>query len=162
MTRKEIYSVIDSLDDNKAAGPGEISIRLIKSCNLVISIHLQFALNECIKEKIFPTKMKLAYIAPIFKKGDKLDSTNYRPFSVTPTFAKKFERLLLTKMMEFIDKHKIINKEQFGFQKKKSATDAVLELVETVSANLEQGKEIVAIILDLAKAVDSISHNFFL
>ena len=89
VTRKEIYSVIDSLDDNKAAGPGEISIRLIKSCKLAISIHLQFALNECIKEKIFPTKMKLAYIALIFKKGDKLDSTNYRPFSVTPTFAKK-------------------------------------------------------------------------
>ena len=65
-------------------------------------------------------------------------------------------------MMEFIDKHKFINKEQFGFQKKKSATDAVLELVETVSANLDQSKETFAILLDLAKAFNSISHNFFL
>ena len=65
-------------------------------------------------------------------------------------------------MMEFIDKHKIINKEQFGFQKKKSAADAVLELVETVSANLDQRKETVAIFLDLAKAFNSISHNIFL
>ena len=40
-----------------------------------------------------PTKMKLAYVTPIFKKGDKLDSTNYRPISVTPSFAKIFERL---------------------------------------------------------------------
>ena len=118
MTREELYSVIDSLDDNKAAGPGEISIRLIKSCKLAIGVHLQFALNECIKEKIFPTKMKLAYVTPIFKKGDKLDSTNYRLISVTPSCAKIFERLLLTQMMDFIDKHKIINKEQFGFQKK--------------------------------------------
>ena len=116
MTRKELYSVSDSLDDNKAAGPGEISIRLIKSCKLAIGIHLQFALNECIKENVFLTKMKLAYVTPIFKKGDKLDSTNYRPISVTPSFAKIFERL--TQIMEFIDKHKIINKEQFGFQKK--------------------------------------------
>ena len=90
MTRKELYSVIDSLDDNKAAGPGEFSIRLIKSCKLAIGIHLQFALNECIKENVFPTKMKLAYVTPIFKKGDKLDSTNYRPISVTPSFAKNF------------------------------------------------------------------------
>ena len=66
----------------------------------------------------FPTKMKLAYVTPIFKKGDNLDSTNYRPFSVTPSFAKIFERLLLTHMMEFVDKHKIINYEQFRFQKK--------------------------------------------
>ena len=88
-TRKEVYSVIDSLDDNKAAGPGEISIRLIKSCKLAIGVHLQFTLNECIKEKIFPTKMKLAYKTPTFKKGDKLDSTNYRPISVTK-FCKNF------------------------------------------------------------------------
>ena len=62
--------------------------------------------------------MKLAYVTPIFKKGDKLDSTNYRPISVTPSFAKISERLLLPQMMEFIDTHKIINEEQFGFQKK--------------------------------------------
>ena len=162
MTKKELYSVIDSLDNNKAAGPGEFSIRLIKSGKLAIGAHLQFALNQCIKENVFPTKMKLAYVTPIFKKGDKLDSTNYRPISVTPSFAKIFERLLLTQIMEFIDKHKIINKEQFGFQKKKSATDAVLELVETVSANLDKSKETVAIFLDLAKAFNSISHNIFL
>ena len=63
--------------------------------------------------------MKQAYVTPIFKKCDKLDSTNYRTISVTPSFAKIFERLLLAQMMDFIDKHKIINTEQFGFQKKK-------------------------------------------
>ena len=128
---------------------------------LAIGIHLQFALNECINENVFPTKMKLAYVTPICKKGDKLDSTNYRPISVTPSFAKIFERLLLTQIMEFIDRHKIINKEQFGFQKK-SLQHAVLELVETVSAILDKSKEIVAIFLDLAKAFNSISHNNFL
>ena len=117
VTRKELYSFIDSPDDNKAAGPGEVSVRLIKSCKLAIGVHLQFALNECNKEKIFPTKMKLACVT-IFKKSDKLDSKNYRPISITPSFAKIFERLLLTQMMDFIDKHKIFIKEQFEFQKK--------------------------------------------
>ena len=88
VTRKELFSVIDSLDDNKAAGFDEISIRLIKSGKLAIGVHVQFALNEYIQEKIFPTKMKLAYVTPIFKKGDKLDSASYRPVSVTPIFAK--------------------------------------------------------------------------
>ena len=111
MTRKELYSAIDPLDDNKAAGPGEISIRLIKCCKLAIGIHLQFALNECIKEKVLPSKMKPAYVTPIFQTGDKSDSTNYQPISVTPSFARIFERLLLTQIMEFIDRHKIINKQ---------------------------------------------------
>ena len=62
--------------------------------------------------------MKLAFVTTIFKESDKLDSTNYRPISLTPSFAKIFERLLLTQMMDFIGKHKIINEEQLGFQKK--------------------------------------------
>ena len=64
-------------------------------------------------------------------------------------------------MKEFVDKPKIINKEQFGFQKK-STTDAVSEVVETVSSNLDRSKETVAIFLDLAKAFNSISHKIFL
>ena len=56
VTRKEIFSVIDSLDDNKAAGPGEISIRPIKSLKLAVGVHLQFALYECIKEKFSQLK----------------------------------------------------------------------------------------------------------
>ena len=88
VTKKELYSVIDSLDNNKTAGPSKIPIRLIKSCKLAVDVHLQFALNECINEKIFPTKMKLAYVAPILKKGDKLDNPNYRPISLTPSYAK--------------------------------------------------------------------------
>ena len=46
----------------------------------------------------------------------------------------------------------------WGANKKKSATDAVLQLVETVSSNFDQSKENVAIFLDLV----SISHNIFL
>ena len=91
-----------------------------------------------------------------------MDSTNYRPISKTPSFAKNFERLLLTQMTDFIDKYKIVNKELFGFQKKKSATNSVLQLVETVSSNLYQSKETVVIFLDLVKAFNSISHNIFL
>ena len=65
-------------------------------------------------------------------------------------------------MTDFIDKHKIVNNEQFGFQKKVSKTDAILELVETVSYNLDQRKETVANFLDLVKPFNSISHNNFL
>ena len=87
-----------------------------------------------------------------FQKSDKLDSTKDRPISVTQSLGKVFERLFLTQMIEFIVKHKIINRKQFKFHNKKSATDAALELVETVSSKLDQSKETVAIFLELAKA----------
>ena len=104
-------------DDKKAAGLGKISVRLIKSCKKTVGVHLQLALYEFNTEKFFPTKIKLAYVKPIFKKSDKLDSTNYRPISMTLSFAKILERLLLTPMTDFNHQHKFINKEQFGFEK---------------------------------------------
>ena len=99
-----ISTIFSGLFFRISAGPGEISIRLIKSCKFTIG-EIYICLNECNKKKVFPTKMKLAYVTPIFKKGDKLDSPNYRPISLTPSFAKIFERLLLTQMMNFIGKH---------------------------------------------------------
>ena len=54
-----------------------------------------------------------------------------------------------------------MNKELFGFQNKKSSTDAALFFAEIVTENLEIGKNIAAIFLDLAKAFNSISHKIF-
>ena len=68
---------------------------------------------------MLPDILKEAYVTPIYKKGDPLEAENYRPISVTPTLAKIFERLLLQQMLEHVEKYEIINKNQFGFLKKK-------------------------------------------
>ena len=65
-------------------------------------------------------------------------------------------------MMDHINKNNLLNKEQFGFQNKKSSTDALLFFTETVVENHENGKNTAAIFLDLVKAFNSISHNIFL
>ena len=36
--------------------------------------------------------------------------TNYRPISVTPTFAKVFERLLLNQLVDYLEKYALLNK----------------------------------------------------
>ena len=87
---------------------------------------------------------------------------NCRPHSVTPTFAKLFEKLLFFQLIDHINKNNLLNKEQFGFQNKKSSTDAVLFFTETVIENHEKGQNTAAIFLPLAKAFNSISHKIFL
>ena len=75
---------------------------------------------------------------------------NNQPISVTPIFAKLFEKLLLFQMMDQIIKNNLLNKEQFGFQNKKTPIDAVLLYTETVIENRENEKKTAAILLDLA------------
>ena len=92
---RKIYKVIDNLDNNnKAPGQGYINAWALKSGNYAIGTHLQLIFNDCIHEKVFPTILKDANITTIFKKGDVSVLTNYRPISVTPTFAKVFETIL--------------------------------------------------------------------
>ena len=160
-TLREIYKVIENLDNHKAPGPGYINAWALKSGKYAIGAHLQIIFNDCIQEKIFPTILKDAHITPVFKKGDVSVLTNYRPISVTSTFAKVFERLLLNQLLEYLEKFALLNKKQFGFQCRKSSTDAVLYFIEKILGNM-QDNDTGAVFLDLAKAFNSISHEIFL
>ena len=51
---------------------------------------------------------------------------------------------------------------QFGFQKHKSSTNAVLHLIEALQENYDNLKISVDVFFDLAKAFNSISHKIFL
>ena len=127
---REIYKVIDNLDNNKAPGPVYINAWALKSGKYALGTHLQIIFHGCIQEKVFPTILKDAHITPNFKKGDVSVLTNYRSISVTPTFAKVFERLSLNQLVEYLEKFALLNKKQFGFQSRKSSTDAVLYFIK--------------------------------
>ena len=88
ITRKELFTVIDQLPQNKAAGPALFTTWSFKCSKMSIGTHLQFAINECMSKNVFPDVHKKAYVTPILKKGDPLEAENYRPISVTPTLAK--------------------------------------------------------------------------
>ena len=162
VTLKELYDAIDSLDNNKSPGPGVFNAWAIKAAKFAIGTHLQSVFNTCISQNIFPEKLKLAFISPVYKKGDVKICENYRPISITPMFAKLFERILLNQVNEFMQKEKILNGTQFGFQKHKSSTDAVLHLIEALQENYDNLKISLAVFIDLAKAFNSISHEIFL
>ena len=95
LTLKEIYKTIDSLENSKSPGPGLVYAWALKSAKYAIGTHLQFIFSECIQNSVFPTVLKHAYVTPIHKKGSTTQVCNYRPNSVTPTFAKLFEKILL-------------------------------------------------------------------
>ena len=43
---------------------------------------------------IFPTQLKFAEVKPIFQKGDKNVTSNYRPISLLTSFSKIFEKVI--------------------------------------------------------------------
>ena len=123
----------------------------MKSGKYALGTNLQIIFNDCIQEEVLPLILKDTHITPIFKKGDISVLTNCRPISVTPTFAKVFERLLHNQLVENLEKFALLNKKQFGFQSRKSSTDAVLYFIDKIIGTLEDNNDTGAVFLDLAK-----------
>ena len=65
----------------------------------------------------FPQQVKTAKIIPVYKKGDPLDCTNYRPISLLSNLGKLTEKLIHSRMNTFLEDHKCFNKNKFGFRK---------------------------------------------
>ena len=61
-TLREIYEVIDNLDNNKAPGPGYINAWALKSGKYATGTYLQIIFNDSIQEKVLPTIPKYAHI----------------------------------------------------------------------------------------------------
>ena len=80
---------LDNLNINKPGGPDEISPKLIK----IFGHHLTLLFNKSLQLGQVPCQWKMANVSATFKgKGNKNDSTNYRPISITSCLGKILEK----------------------------------------------------------------------
>ena len=157
----EIKNVISCLKEG-APGRDGISSRNIKLIKESISVPLTNLVNLSFEQGVFPSELKLAIITPLYKAKDPMFFNNYRPISLLSVFSKIIERLMYSRLLNFIDKHKIFNKLQFGFRNNHSTFMALVILVENLVNALDNGKCAVGIFLDFQKAFDTVDHGILL
>ena len=162
ITPYEIRKIIDKLDTSKATGLDGIGPKILKHCGDVITPSLASIINKSIQHGMFPDKLKLAKVLPILKSGNKDDPNNYRPISILPTVSKIFERHIATQMQIFFEKTNIIHKTQSGFRKHHSCHTALLRLINAWLEDVDSGKLIGTIFLDLRKAFDLVDHEILI
>jgi len=62
----------------------------------------------------------------MYKKGDRMNPTNYRPISLLTSFSKIFENSLYIRLTEHFNSNKLLVGNQFGFRKGVATEDAIL------------------------------------
>ena len=100
----------------------------------------------------------MAKVIPIFKKDDLLDYVNYRPISLLPIFSKIFEKIIYSRMYEFLELNKLIYNRQFGCRANHSTNHALLSMTESIKSFLDSGDFVAGIFIDLEKAFDTVNH----
>ena len=134
---EEVSKIIDSLDVHKAEDIYKFPIRIVKDLKNQISEPLVQIINSSFSVGTFPERLKLAKVKPLYKGGDQNLPKNYRPISILPIFDKIVERLMHTRLQSFLRKQNILNSAQYGFQRNKSTSLAIMDLLKEVSNSLQ-------------------------
>ena len=161
VTENEICKIIGSLKDSAARWDG-LKSSMIKHIKESITVPLVHICNRSFVTGIFPSELKIANVVPIYKSGDEMVFSNYRPVSVLPVFSKLLERLVYNRLISHINDNKLLYEYQFGFQKGKSTHLAIMMLVDKITEALDQGESVVGVFLDFSKAFDTVDHNILL
>lgn len=159
---QEIILIINSLKNTNSVGIDSISAKIIKQNKESLAGLLVYICNLSFETGTFPDIFKKSVITPIFKQGDKNIISNYRPISILPTMSKILEKIINKQLVNYLESHNLLAKNQYGFRKKRSATDAVYDLVDCIVRKLDDGKKCITIFLDLAKAFDTVSTHILL
>ena len=162
VTALEVQKSLEALNSQKATCFDDIQAKLLKIAAPAISESLCFLLNFSLTSGKVPSDWKKAQISAIFKKGSKLDPGNYRPISVLPVISKLLERIVHTQLYTYLNDTGLLAAEQSGFRKNHSTQTSLHKLLENFYSDIENGKIIGMLALDLRKAFDTVNHKILL
>jgi hypothetical protein len=159
INENEILTIINNLSTKSSCGFDGLSTILLKFIKVEICSPLTLIINQSLNTGIFPDKLKIAKIIPIYKKDDNTILNNYRPISLLPAISKVLERIMFNQLYTFFQLNKFFYPSQYGFREKHSTELATLEIVDKITQDLDSGETPINIYLDLSKAFDTLDHN---
>lgn len=115
ITEKEVVTLIKKMDTTKASNIDGINNKILKYCLLATIPQICYLFNLILKQAHIPIFWKTATVVPIFKEGCKTDIANYRPISLLPQIVKLFEKIIHSRMMNYLSNNDILCPEQGGF-----------------------------------------------
>ena len=162
ISETDIVKIISALDIAKSPGHDGISATVLKWCLPYIVAPLVSIFNAFMKLGTYPDIFKIAKVSAIFKGGIESEADNYRPISVLPILNKVFEKNLHKQLVNFLNLHDILSKQQFGFRQRHSTSHAVSCLHEKLINNFEKGEMSAVLFIDLKSAFDTIDTDILL
>ena len=162
ITENIVSKLLKNIDISKAVGIDNLPGRFLKDGAVILAKPVTEICNLSIKSIIFPDPCKLAKLKSIFKKGSRMDPSNYRPISLLPLISKIFEKIVHDQMIDYLAQYNILYKYKSGFRTKHSTDLRLSYLNDKILKGFGNGLFTGMILIDLQKAFDTIDHNILL
>ena len=161
ISEEKIVKIIRSLNPNKAHGWDEISVRMIKLCDMALVIPLKIIFINCLRRGIFPDIWKHANIVPVHKKNEKNVKGNYHPISLLPIFGKILEKFIFDSLYSHLVSSKLLNPNQSGFRPGDSTINQLISITHTIFTAFDCNPplDVRSVYLDISKAFDRVWHD---
>ena len=140
-----------------SGGYGKIPPKLVSLSADVLAKPFMHVVNSGIHSHTFPDCAKVAVVTPVFKKDNRHNKQNFRPISVLNTFSKVFENYLFDQLNTYFES--ILSQFVSAYRKHFSTQHVLLRLVEEWRQGLDNNKVVGAVLMDLSKAFDCLSHD---
>ena len=101
VNQDEVKMCISSLKTKTSCGIDGISVKNFKFLSPALIEPLSLIINQSLVTGIFPTKLKIAKVLPLFKKEDPTLMDNYRPVSLLPSISKVFEKIVFNQLYKY-------------------------------------------------------------
>ena len=113
--------------------------------------------NLTIECSEFPDSTKIVMVTPLHKINSNLDKETYHRVSILPVISKIYERAINERLSSFFSQH--FNVYLSAFRPGYECQSALLRIIEDWKQALDENKYVAAILMDLSKAFDCLSHD---
>ena len=160
VSESETKRVINSLS-NATCALDPIHTGLVKQClDILLPIHTKI-INLSLGYGVFPTELKTALIGPSLKKP-KLDHNtlkNYRPVSNIPFLSKVIEKCAISQLDSYMATNNMHELHQSAYRVGHSTETALTRINNDIACELDRGRGVILVLLDLSAAFDTIDHE---
>ena len=159
LSLKDVKHLINELDTSKATSQEDFPTWLAKDGKEDICVPIQDINNTMLTTGQYPDHWKRAQMTPMPKVPTPKLYKDFRPISLLFHMGKLCEQVIVNKLKDSIQT--IISSTQYAYRPKLGTTDAILQLIDDITTDLDcpENKYTQMACLDFSKAFDKLQPN---
>ncbi|KAJ1299407.1 hypothetical protein OPQ81_011087 [Rhizoctonia solani] len=161
ITETEIAQALNSSSNTSAPGAFGTNYRLLKWFYEAHPVLIANIYNACLDLGFHPKCLRNALVVAIPKprKADMSAPKSYQPISLLETLSKCLEKIIASRIIFEVGKHKLLPYTQFGGRDNSSCIDAGLSLSHDIHVAWSQGKFASLLTLDISGYFNNVNHS---